>query len=81
MNIDIKLDTDVMLAAIREGFAAVIESDGKRPALVLIGQVGTVSFELGVYDMEKMEADAEEHGIYMEMSDPAIYEQLKFKFH
>lgn len=81
MTIDIKLDTDVMIAAIREAFVAVMESDGKRPALVLIGHVGTVSFELGAYDMGKMEADAEEDGIYMEMSDPAIYEQLKLNLH
>jgi len=71
--------TEILRAAVSV-FIAVMESDGKVPATVVLGQVGSISFEMGAYDVDRMVVTEDMEALDIVMDDPAIYEQLDFDF-
>lgn len=79
-KVQMRVDSNEMLRAAVALFIAVMEEDGKVPATVELGRVGSIAFELGAYCVDRMEITEDMEAVYLELDDPAIYEQLELKF-
>lgn len=79
-KIQMRVDSTEMLRAAVSAFIAVMEADGKTPVTVALGQVGSIAFELGAYDVERMEFSEDMEALDIPLDDPVIYEQLDFDF-
>ena len=79
-KINMRVDADMMLRAAVTGFMAVMETDGTSPVMITLGQIGNVTFELGVYDMERWTQTEPTEMLVAELDDPVIYEQIEMNF-
>lgn len=79
-KVQMRVDSTEMLRAAVSAFIAVMESDGKRPVTMSIGQVGSIAFELGAYDVDRMDVTEDIQAMDIQLDDPVIYEQLDFDF-